>query len=105
MKERETPDTKASEPAAPEQTPPFGRGATSAPAQPQKAAVDTMPFDRSAVALMTPEQRSALYLNQIRKMLIFFTVLTVVGLVTGIIVGIVGIQAIEHAQTCTGFGC
>lgn len=85
------------QPPAP--APASGRGV--APAQ--HVSVDAMP-SAEVFARMTPEQRSAIYLNQIRKMLIFFTVLTVIGLVAGVIVGIAGIQAIHHA-TCTGFGC
>ena len=83
------------------QTPALGRGVPT----PAKVAVDAMPFDRTALAQMSPEQRSAIYLNQIRKMLIFFTVLAVIGVVGGVVIGIAGIAAIHHAQTCTGFGC
>lgn len=77
--------------------------------QPAQAAaevsVDAMPEDNAVLARMTPEERSAVYLNSIRRMLVFFTVLTVIGLIAGVIVGIIGIQAIQHAQTCTGLGC
>jgi hypothetical protein len=74
-------------------------------AQATPVVVDRMPEDPAVLAQMTPEERAAVYLNSIRKMLVFFTVLTVIGLIAGVIVGIIGIQAIQHAQTCTGFGC
>jgi len=50
--------------------------------------VDSMPADRAVLASLTPEQRAAIYLNQIRKMLIFFVVLAAVGIIAGLIIWI-----------------
>lgn len=75
-------------------TPAFGRGVAQAP----KVTVDAMPFNRSTLAGMSPEERAAIYLNQIRKMMIFFTVLAALGILAGIIVGIIGIDAIHQAD-------
>lgn len=101
----ENTDEAAEPPAAasaPAQTPAFGRGVARAP---RVVAVDGMPADRSVLARMAPEQRSAIYLNQIRKMMIFFVVLTAIGIVAGVIIGIVDINAVSQTQQCTGFGC
>jgi len=100
MREREQDDQEQSE--VPSQaaspvtaaTPALGRGVTA----PAKVTVDAMPFDAAALAQLTPEQRCAIYLNQIRKMLIFFVVLAAVGLVAGIIIGIVDINAVHQAN-------
>lgn len=63
-----------------------------------KPQIDVMPFERTDLARLTPEQRSAIYLNQIRKMLIFLVILAVVGIVAGVIVGIIDINAVHSAQ-------
>jgi hypothetical protein len=63
-----------------------------------KKSVDSMPLDRSTIANLSPAERSAIYLNQIRKMMIFFVVLTVIGIVAGVILGIVDINAIHNSQ-------
>jgi hypothetical protein len=63
-----------------------------------KSRIDQMPFDRADLAKLTPDQRTAIYANQIRKMLIFFVVLAAVGIIVGIILGIVDINAVHNAQ-------
>ena len=103
----ETPTEKPAEVSAqvsaPAQTRAFGRGVPQA--QARKAAVDSMPFDRSSIARWTPTERCALYLNQIRKMMIFFVVLAVVGIIAGVILGIVDINTVRNAQQSgTGLG-
>jgi hypothetical protein len=40
-----------------------------------------------AFALLTPAERSAAYLRSIRSMVLFFAILTVVGLVLGVLMG------------------
>ena len=98
MQERTQDDQSAPEapaPAAPAAaTPAFGR---SVPQEP-KADVDAMPYERAVLAAMTPEQRTAIYVNQIRKILIFFAVLAVVGIITGVILAIVDINAVHQAN-------
>ena len=107
MQEREqegaTPAQEPAKSAAPVQTPPFGQGVARAPQI--QVAVDSMPSAVAVLAAKPPEERIAIYLNSIRKMLIFFTVLVVIGIVAGVILAIVDIQAVHSAQTCTGFGC
>lgn len=66
--------------------------------------LDSMPFEKSDLAKLTPDQRSALYLNQIRKMMIFFVVLAAVGIIAGIIIGIVDINAVHAAQQTPTLG-
>jgi hypothetical protein len=92
------------EASAPAQTPAFGRGV--APAQSVQITVDAMPQDKAVLARMSPEQRSAIYLNQIRKMMIFFVVFAVIGIIAGVIIGIVDINEVSKAtQPCIGLGC
>lgn len=74
--------------------------AAAAPAAPVRGP-DEMPDNRSLLWSMTPEQRAAIYLNQIRKMLIFFVVLTVLGIIAGVIIGVVDINALHNAQQTT----
>jgi hypothetical protein len=71
---------------------------------PGKKPIDSMPFDRASMANLTPDERSAIYLNQIRKMLIFFVVLAVVGLIAGVILAVVDINAVHAAQQTVGVG-
>jgi hypothetical protein len=66
--------------------------------------VDTMPFEREHLARLTPEERSAIYLNSIRKSMIFFVVVAVVGIVAAVIMGILVIGAIHSGQTATTSG-
>jgi hypothetical protein len=47
--------------------------------------VDQMPSDPAALAAMSPEERSAIYLNMIRKAMSFFVILAIVGVVLGIV--------------------
>jgi hypothetical protein len=68
------------------------------------AKVDAMPYDRRKLAELTPEERSAIYLNSIRKMMVFFVVLVVVGIVVGVIMALVGIGAIHGLQTTPSSG-
>lgn len=70
----------------------------------QKRSFDEMPYDRSRLALLTPDERCAVYLNSIRKMMIFFTVLTILGLAAGIVIGLVGINAVHSVQQVSGGG-
>ena len=55
----------------------------------------------TAFAALPPEARSAVYLRSIRAMLLFFTVLTVLGLIAGVVLALVGIQAVDQSNTTT----
>lgn len=57
--------------------------ARSLPAAQSRASVDAMPADAATLAALSPQERAAIYLNSIRKMMIFFTVLAVVSLGVG----------------------
>ncbi|MBR7832796.1 hypothetical protein KDL01_05960 [Actinospica durhamensis] len=46
----------------------------------RKPGIDEFPSDRSQLANLTPEERSAIYLNSIRKSMAFFVFLAVVGI-------------------------
>ena len=104
MQEREDPEP-VQEPgeAAPVQTPPLGRGVPQV--QHTQVSVDSMPVDKAVLARLSAEERIAVYLNSIRKMLIFFTVLAVIGIAAGIIIGIIDIHTVQQSQQCVGLGC
>lgn len=57
-----------------------------------RASVDAMPADAATLAGLSPQERAAIYLNSIRKMMIFFTVLGVLALGVGAVFGIIAIQ-------------
>jgi len=78
-------------------TPPAATPAVAA-AVPQLQGLDKMPYERTALAALTPAERAAIYLNQIRKMMVFFVILTVLGIIAGVIIGIIDINAIHNAQ-------
>ena len=50
------------------------------------------------LARRSTEERIAIYLYSIRKMMLFFTVITVVGLVLSVVLALVGIHAIVDAN-------
>lgn len=51
--------------------------------------------EKAAFAALAAEERSAAYLNSIRKMLIFFVVITVLGLISGAVFGYMEYNAIN----------
>lgn len=51
------------------------------------------PAEWKAFAALPAVDRSAVYLRSIRAMMLFFTVLTVIGIVAGIVLALVGINA------------
>ena len=53
---------------------------------------------RDAFAALSPDARAAAYLASIRKMLIFFTVVTVISLIAGFVIGVVGAVELHHAN-------
>lgn len=53
--------------------------------QPAAPRVDQLPSDPAVLAAMSPEERTAIYLNMIRKMMTFFVVLALVLIVLGVI--------------------
>jgi hypothetical protein len=55
----------------------------------------------AAFAALPVEARSAVYLRSIRAMLLFFTVLTILGLIAGVILALVGIHVIDQSNTTT----
>lgn len=55
-------------------------------------------------AALPAEARNAVYLRSIRAMLRFFTVLTILGLVAGIVLALVGIHAIDQRPAVSGLG-
>jgi hypothetical protein len=60
--------------------------------------IDQFPENRDQIVFKSTDERIAIYLNSIRKMLIFFVVLAAVGIIVGIILGIVDINAVHNAQ-------
>lgn len=70
------------------------------------AAVDEMPYDRSALSQLTADERCAVYLNSIRKMLVFFTVLVLLGIIAGVVIGIIDINTLHsvNPSSTNGFG-
>jgi hypothetical protein len=61
-----------------------------------RASVDAMPADAATLASLSPQERTAIYVNSIRKMMIFFTVLGVLALGVGVVFGIVAIQHLTN---------
>lgn len=57
-----------------------------------------------AFAALTPEARNAVYLRSIRAMLWFFTILTILGLIAGIVLALVGIHALDQRPVTSGLG-
>jgi hypothetical protein len=55
--------------------------------------------DWAAFAALPAEVRSAAYLKSIRSMLVFFTVLTILGIVAAVVFALLGIHAIDQSQT------
>ena len=66
--------------------------------------IDTMPFEREHLARLTPEERSAIYLNSIRKSMMFFVILAVVGIVAAVVMALMVIGAIHSGQPATSSG-
>lgn len=82
---------------------------SSTPAPAAEPAVDKFPKSREewgAFAALPAVERSAVYLRSIRGMLVFFTVLTVIGIAAAFILGMMGIHAIDqnNATTSNPFG-
>ena len=61
--------------------------------KPAHKPIDTLPLSQEQLAAMTPEERSAVYLNSIRKTLLFLAALAAVGIVVGIVLALVEIGA------------
>jgi hypothetical protein len=59
---------------------------------------------RAVFATLPVVDRSAVYLRSIRLMLVFLTVLTIVGIALTFVFGLPGIRAIDKSNTTTGFG-
>jgi len=77
---------------------------TSNPRTISRPNVDKFPKDLAqwaAFAVLPAEARSAVYLRSIRAMLLFFTVLTILGIIAGVILTLVGIHAVDQATTTT----
>jgi hypothetical protein len=55
--------------------------------------------EKAAFAALRAEERSAAYLNSIRKMLTFFVVLTVLGLIGAVAVGLMEWSAIDSLKS------
>lgn len=55
-------------------------------------------------AALPAEARSAVYLRSIRAMLRFFTVLTILGLIAGVVLALLGIHAIDQHPVTGGLG-
>lgn len=47
--------------------------------------IDEFPSDRSQLAAMSPEERSAIYLNSIRRSMSFFVVLAIASVILAIV--------------------
>jgi len=52
--------------------------------EPNQPRIDEFPSDRSQLANLTPAERSAIYLNSIRKSMAFFVFLALVGIVLSV---------------------
>lgn len=89
-------------PSAPEQPAPMTPDRARAIANASRPRIDAYPTD-SILARMTTDERAAVYLASIRRMMIFFVVLAVIGIITGVIIGIIDINAVHQAQQ-TGVG-
>ena len=59
------------------------------------------PTEWSAFALLPAAERSAVYLRSIRAMLLFFTVLTVIGIAATVVLMIIGINAADNTAMAT----
>ena len=70
---------------------------TSAPKQ-NRYTIDRFPEDRGQIVYKGAEERIAIYLNSIRKMLAFFVVLAVIAVLAAIILGIMDINAVHALQ-------
>jgi hypothetical protein len=88
------------------------RGAAKLPPAPKttrtpKQTVDKFPKDPAewkAFAEMPAGDRAAIYLRSIRAMVLFFTILTVIGIITTTILVLVGINAANNTTTSNPFG-
>lgn len=69
-----------------------------------KSRIDRMPFDRADLANLTPDQRTAIYTNQIRKMMVFFVVLAGAAVLAAVILGILDISAVHSLQQTSPLG-
>lgn len=79
-------------------------GSAPIPPVPKFGPVDRVPKDPEewrAFAKLPAADRSAAYLRSIRAMMLFFTVLTVLGLIAGVVLALIGIHAINQANTPT----
>lgn len=81
--------------------PPFQAGPVYPPPPVVLGVIDRMPKtdqDRAMFAAMPAAARSAAYLNSIRKMMIFFVVLTITGIALSIILFILAIHAADQVN-------
>ena len=81
--------------------------ATAAPA-PAAAAPTALPSidrfpksaaDWAAFATLSAADRSAAYLRSIRSMVLFFTVLAIIGIIISVLLTVLGIHAIDQEQS------
>jgi hypothetical protein len=57
------------------------------------------PADWAAFAALSAADRSAAYLRSIRSMVLFFVVLTIIGIVVCVLLTVLGIHAIDQEQS------
>jgi hypothetical protein len=70
-------------------------------------AADQVPYDaptRKQFEALSAEERAAAYLNSIRRMMVWFVALSVVGIVAAVVVGVMAIAAIHGLHQPTGYG-
>lgn len=80
------------------------RGATAVPRtyNAQKPSTDKFPktpAEWTAFTALSAAERCAIYLRSIRSMMLFFTVLTVIGIIAGFILALIGIDAANSTPT------
>ena len=59
------------------------------------------PAQWAAFAALPADERSAVYLRSIRAMLVFFTVLILLGIIAGVALALAGIHAIDQSNATT----
>ena len=77
-------------------------GPASRPRPTVKPTVDKFPKhpeEWKAFVVLPADERAAVYLRSIRSMMLFFTVLTVIGIVTTIVLVLIGVNAANDTTT------
>lgn len=85
--------------AVPKPTPTVAHASATTTAVPSVDRFPKSPADWAAFAALSAADRSAAYLRSIRSMVLFFVVLTIIGIVVCVLLTMLGIHAIDQEQS------